>query len=155
MSINLFQINPLISPQWDETVLNSSFPQFFHLSCWIRTLAETYNFKPLCLILPEERGCTIPMLIVKTLSGKKKAVALPFSDGCDIVCAGMTHDELVNKMLVIAKDEKLHRLEFKGVSKFSPSGEKSHYYYGHQLELAKDENLQWKMLSSAKRRNIK
>jgi hypothetical protein len=81
MSINLIQINPLVSPQWDEAVLNSSYPQFFHLSCWIKTLAETYNFKPLCFMVPEEYGCTIPILKVKTLSGRKKAVALPFSVG--------------------------------------------------------------------------
>lgn len=153
--MNLIQINPLISPQWDETVLNSSSPQFFHLSCWIRTLAETYNFKPLCFILPEERGCTIPMLIVKTLSGKKKAVALPFSDGSDIHCKENNHDELVDRLLSISRDEKIDRLELLGFKEFKPSGEPSHSYYGHRLELTNDEKKLWKKLSSSKQRNIK
>jgi len=153
--MNLIQINPLISPQWDETVLNSSNPQFFHQSCWIRTLAETYNFKPLCFMLPEEHGCTVPMLIVKTLSGRKKAVALPFSDGCDIVCNEISPDELVDKLLSISREEKIDRLEFLGVSRFIPSGEPSHSYYGHRLQLTKDEKELWKKLSSSKQRNIK
>lgn len=155
MSLNLIQINPLVSPQWDETVLNSSYPQFFHLSCWIKTLAETYNFKPLCFMAPKEHGCTIPMLKVKTFSGRKKAVALPFSDGCDILCNEIGPDELVGKLLTISREEKIDRLEFLGVSRFIPSGEPSHSYYGHRLELTKDEKELWKKLSSSKQRNIK
>jgi len=153
--MNLIQINPLVSPQWDETVLNSSYPQFFHLSCWIRTIAETYKFKPLCFMLPEELGCTIPILIVKTLSGRKKAVALPFSDGCDIIYNEISPDELVGKLLSILTMEKINRLEFLGVSRFIPSGEPSHSYYGHRLQLTKDEKTLWKKLSSSKQRNIK
>lgn len=106
-------------------------------------------------MLLEEHGCTIPMLIVKTLSGRKKAVALPFSDGCDIVFNGINPDELVDKLLLISREEKIDRLEFLGVSRFIPSGEPSHSYYGHRLQLTKDEKELWKKLSSSKQRNIK
>jgi len=106
-------------------------------------------------MLPEEHGCTIPMLIVKTLSGRKKAVALPFSDGCDIVCNEISPDELVDKLLSISREEKIDRLEFLGVSRFIPSGEPSHSYYGHRLQLTKEEKVLWKKLSSSKQRNIK
>jgi len=106
-------------------------------------------------MLPEEHGCTVPMLIVKTLSGRKKAVALPFSDGCDIICNEISPDELVDKLLLISREEKIDRLEFLGVSRFIPSGEPSHSYYGHRLELTKDEKVLWKKLSSSKHRNIK
>jgi hypothetical protein len=95
------------------------------------------------------------MLIVKTLSGRKKAVALPFSDGCDIICNELSPDELVEKLLAISREEKIDRLEFLGVSRFIPSGEPSHSYYGHRLELTKDEKVLWKKLSSSKHRNIK
>lgn len=155
MSLNLIQINPLVSSQWDEAVLRSSSPQFFHLSCWIRTLVETYNFKPLCFMFPQEYGCTIPILIVKTLSGKKKAVALPFTDECDLNCNGHNHDELVSMLLDLTNSENVNRLEFRGVTGFKPSGEPSHSYYGHRLQLTKDSKKLWKALSSSKQRNIK
>jgi hypothetical protein len=106
-------------------------------------------------MLTGNNGGTIPMLIVKTLSGKKKAVALPFSDGCDIDCKENDHDELVDRLLSISRDEKLNRLELLGVNKFKPSGEPSHSYYGHRLELNNDEKILWKNLSSSKQRNIK
>lgn len=154
-NINLIQINPLVSPYWDEAVLNSLSPQFFHLSCWIRTLVETYNFKPLCFTFSDKYGSTIPMLKTKTLIGRKKAVALPFSDCCDIDTDVTGSDELVDRLLYIAREENLDHLEFLGVSRFMPSGEPSHSYYGHRLQLTKDEKKLWKNLSSSKQRNVK
>lgn len=106
-------------------------------------------------MFPDQQNCTIPFLITKSLRGKKKAVALPFSDGCDILCTGMAHDELVLKLLSVARDEKLDQLQFRGTNQFTPSGEKSHHYFGHKLQLTKDENRLWKNLSSSKGRNIK
>jgi hypothetical protein len=106
-------------------------------------------------MVPEEYGCTIPILKVKTLSGRKKAVALPFSDGCDISCECVSADELVAKLLSILKKENISRLEFRGVYKFRPSGEPSHSYYGHRLHLTKCDRVLWEKLSSSKKRNIK
>lgn len=154
--MNLIQINPInSSSQWDEAIKNSSSPQFFHLSCWLKTLVDTYKFKPLCFTLQSDQNCTIPVLITRTLTGKKKAIALPFSDGSDIDCKKLPHDELVGKLLKIAKKEKCYSLEFRGTSTFRPSGEPSHSYWGHKLELKKDIDKLWKNLSSSKRRNIK
>jgi len=155
MSINLIKINPLISSGWDDAVLKSPQPQFFHQSCWLKTLIDTYNFKPLCFIIQDGGGGTVPFLVIKSLKEKKKAVALPFSDGCDILCSGIKEDELVTTLLKIAKEEKLDRLEFKGVTGFKPFAEVSHSYYGHKLQLSKDEKKLWKNLSSSKQRNIK
>jgi len=153
-SNNLIQVNPLIYSQWDQAVLNGPNNQFFHLSCWMKTLIDTYNFKPLYFMVQSDHACTIPILVVKTLLGKKKAVALPFSDECDIYCTSMSHDELVSKLLSVARNEKQDRLEFRGTTEFQPSGEPSHTYWGHRLVLTKEEIL-WKNLSSSKRRNIR
>ena len=154
--MNLIQINPLVSPQWDKAVLNSPSPQFFHLSCWTKTLIDTYNFKPLCFMLQTDKEeCTIPMVIVRSLKGKKKGIALPFSDGCDIHCEGIPHSELAKRLLGVAREQKLHRLEFRGTVRFRPSEEPSHSYFGHHLQLTIGEKLLWKNLSSSKKRNIK
>ncbi len=153
--LNLIQINPLISSSWGEALSNNPNPQFFHHSFWLKTLIDTYRFKPLCFMIQSDKGYTIPFLVVTTLKGKKKAVALPFSDGCDIQCGNIRHDELVATLLSIAKQEKLDRLDFKGTSSFQPSFEPSHSYYGHKLQLTKDEKKLWKNLASSKQRNIK
>lgn len=153
-NFNLIQLNPLISSQWDEAILNSSSPQFFHLSSWIRTIADTYKFQPFCFLILSDQRCTIPMIIVKTLTGKKKAVALPFSDRCDIQTE-VNQGELVLRLLSIAKEEKIDRLEFRGTTQFNPPGEPSHTYFGHVLRLTPDVKQLWKNLSSSKQRNIR
>ncbi|MDO5576143.1 MAG: peptidoglycan bridge formation glycyltransferase FemA/FemB family protein [Fibrobacter sp.] len=152
--MNLIQINPFVSKLWDNAVLSGSSPQFFQLSSWLKVLADTYGFKPLCYTLESDQSCTIPVLITKSLTGKKKAIALPFSDGCNIDCRKLPHDELVEKLLEIAKCENCKTLEFRGTTTFRPSGEPSHSYFGHVLNLTNEESL-LKGLSSSKRRNIK
>lgn len=154
-NFNLVQINPFVSCQWDDAVQNSLSPQFFHQSCWLKSLVDTYKLKPFCFMISDIDYCTIPMIIVRTLSGKKKAVALPFSDSCDIQCNNINSDEITLRLLSVAKEEGLDRVEFNGTNHFKPSGEPSYSYYGHILHLSKDEILLWKNLSSSKQRNIK
>jgi len=95
------------------------------------------------------------MLIVKTIRGRKKAVAFPFSDGCDIHCGKIEPDRLVEDLLKFCRTEKVNRLEFKGTTSFVPSGDPSHTYLGHKLDLTADEKKLWSGLSSSKQRNIK
>ncbi|HLV32324.1 MAG TPA: GNAT family N-acetyltransferase [Chitinispirillaceae bacterium] len=154
MPNNLIQINPLVSPQWDKAVLNSSYPQFFHRSNWLKTITDTYKFKPLCLMVESEPGCTIPLLIARTLPGKKKAIALPFSDSCDIYCSNIEPVELVSKIIQVIRNENINKLEFRGTNHFQPSGEPSHSYWEHRLHLTKEDAL-WKNLSPSKKRNIR
>ena len=151
----LTRIDPRTSPLWDEMVGGSHYPQFFHHSCWIKTLVDTYHFKPLCFIVSGDTECTIPMLIVKTLKGKRKAVALPFSDGCDIHSNVFSDDLLVKGLLHVTRTERVNLLEFRGTTQFKPSKESSHSYFGHKLSLSENQNHLWKNLSSSKQRNIK
>lgn len=153
LNFTLVQINPVVLAQWDETVLNNPFPKFFHLSCWIKTLVETYKFQPLCFIIQSGNNCTIPLIIVKTLAGKKKAVSLPFSDECDIHTE-INPNDIVSKLRSIVKDQNIDRLEFRGTSQFNPSGRPSHTYFGHRLQLTTDTTLLWNNLSSSKQRNV-
>lgn len=101
-----------------------------------------------------DQHCTIPMLIVKTIRGRKKAVAFPFSDGCDIHCGKIEPDRLVEDLLKCCRTEKVNRLEFKGTTSFVPSGDPSHTYFGHKLDLTSGEKKLWSGLSSSKQRNI-
>lgn len=153
MTPNLIKINPLVSAQWDQIVDENPSSQFFHYSCWAKTLTNTYNFPNLYFTIPSDM-CTIPMLVTKTFKGKKKAIALPFSDGCDIRCSSVSSDQLVEKLLQISSSEKLDQLEFHGTTEFQPSGAPSHSYWGHRLDISCDEKALWKQLSSPKRRNI-
>jgi len=152
-SLNLIQVNPFASPQWDKIVDENPSSQFFHYSCWAKTLTNTYRFPYLYFTIPSDM-CTIPLLVTKTLKGKKKAIALPFSDGCDIRCSSVTSDQLVEKLLDISRSEKIDRLEFHGTTEFQPSGGPSHSYWGHRLDISCDEKTLLKNVSPPKRRNI-
>ncbi len=156
MSSELLQaIDPLSGTEWDSLVDQTAEPQFFHYSSWAKTLIDTYSFKPLFYSTVSEKSCTMPFIQVKSLKGKKKAIALPFSDGCDIVCKSIYHEKLVNALLGEAKRLGLDTLEFRGTETFAPLGEPSHSYWGHRLDLTVGEKKLWADLASSTRRNIR
>ncbi len=69
--------------QWDKFVNSQPNASPFHLSCWMRTIQDTYAFKPL-LYASQEEGRDIsgilPCFIVKSLFTGSRIVSLPFSD---------------------------------------------------------------------------
>lgn len=148
-------IDPLTGTEWDSLVDRTAEPQFFHYAAWAKTLIDTYAFKPLFYNTKSEKTCTLPFIQVRSLKGKKRAIALPFSDGCDIHCKKIHHEKLVNAVLTEAKNLKLDTIEFRGTETFAPPGPPSHSYWGHRLDLTVGEKKLWADLASSTRRNIR
>ena len=66
-------VDPVEHPGWDRLVLGSRDYSFFHSSAWARTLAASYRFKPVYLIIPEEDRFALMMPLMEVnsrLTGK-------------------------------------------------------------------------------------
>jgi hypothetical protein len=69
--------------QWDKFVESHPKGTPFHLSCWIRTIHETYAFTPFLYIekdVDENISGILPCFLVKNFLTGSRIVSLPFSD---------------------------------------------------------------------------
>jgi len=69
--------------QWDEFVESHPDGTPYHLSCWLRTIHETYSFKPLLYVVKKDDGSIfgiLPFFLVKSWVTGRRLVSLPFSD---------------------------------------------------------------------------
>src|SRR4030042_5045676 len=69
--------------RWDEFVESHPKGTPFHLSCWIRTIHETYAFTPFLYVakdVDENISGIFPCFLVKNFLTGSRMVSLPFSD---------------------------------------------------------------------------
>ena len=95
------------------------------------------------------------MEVNSTLTGKR-AVALPFTDTCEPLCADKTEfPELFRNAVELAQARGWKYLEFRGGECFFNSAEPSLSFYGHAVEIPADENAFFAGLKSPVRRAIR
>ncbi|MGA1825066.1 MAG: lipid II:glycine glycyltransferase FemX [bacterium] len=71
--------------QWDAFVKSHPNGTPFHIAGWIRTIQETYSFKPLLFVSKNRSGeiCGVfPCFYVKSVLTGTRIISLPFSDYC-------------------------------------------------------------------------
>ena len=71
--------------QWDAFVESHPEGSPYHLSCWLRTIQETYSFKPFMYVFKNMNGeisGIFPCFRIRNLFAGSRAVSLPFSDQC-------------------------------------------------------------------------
>jgi lipid II:glycine glycyltransferase (peptidoglycan interpeptide bridge formation enzyme) len=69
--------------QWDEFVQSHPDGTPYHLSCWLRTIDETYSFTPFMYVVKKDDGSIdgiFPLFRIKSLISGSRLVSLPFSD---------------------------------------------------------------------------
>lgn len=157
--MNLEVINPITnSKQWD-TLLNH-FPKatIFHTSAWAKTLINAYKFKPFycAWIINNTPIALIPIMQVKTLTGKLKGVSLPFSDECAPLISSISNwNEFFKQILTLGKKQKWKTIEFRGGSDVILNQPPSSQYLGHTIDLGKDEKELFSSFRDSNKRNIK
>lgn len=68
---------------WDTFVKKHAAGTPFHLTCWLRTLHESYGFKPLLYVYKNGDGdisSIFPCFLIRSLFSGSRIVSLPFSD---------------------------------------------------------------------------
>ena len=85
--MELRQTNPIECEQWDQQLLSTRDYNVFHSAGWVRTLAETYRYKPVYFTRPADDGLgvVVPMMEVNSFITGRRGVSLPFTDFCPMI----------------------------------------------------------------------
>jgi hypothetical protein len=151
-------INPITYPGWDELMLSNAGYSFFHSSAWTRVLAESYGYTPLYFTVIEngKLQALVPIMEVNSFLTGKRGISLPFTDYCDpINLNGAPFPELLKRIIEYGQKHGWKYLEMRGGQDFLGSNSPSSTYWGHTLDLAKDEGQIFSGLRDSTRRNIK
>jgi hypothetical protein len=153
-------INPLENSNWDGEVAEHNHPNrsFFHGSAWANVLTETYRYKPFYFVTNESGrfSSLLPMMEIQSVLTGKRAVALPFTDNCDPLCATRAgFKELFRNAVELGKLRRWKYIEFRGGQKHFNGTQPSVTFYNHQVDLPSGENAFFGQLKSCVRRAIR
>lgn len=121
--------------QWDRFVASHPNGSPYHLSCWMRTIHETYSFKPLLYVHKNGTGDisgVFPCFVIKSHLTGSRIVSLPFSDYC-----GPLFTDIRQQKEVLSEIIKNYGQQVKYIEIRSPVSEDSglvcHKYYKHHV----------------------
>ncbi|MGA1869151.1 MAG: lipid II:glycine glycyltransferase FemX [bacterium] len=93
--------------QWDAFVKSHPKGSPFHTSNWIRTIQETYSFKPLLYVNKNRDGDIsgiLPFFHIKNFITGSRLISLPFSDHCSLLFKDKREErEALIRLLEIVK----------------------------------------------------
>src|SRR4051812_40180248 len=132
-------VDPLAIPDWDTLVMSLPGHTFFHSSAWARVLEQSYGYKPVYFAKVENgqlRGL-LPMMEVNSWLTGKRGVSLPFSDQCGLLGDWQALWELA---IAEGRERGWKRVEVRDDLKRQPTEcSESESFYGHSIELCRDE----------------
>lgn len=145
-------VDPLAVANWDALVMALPGHSFFHSAAWVRTLEESYGYKPMYFAKVENGGlrALLPVMEVDSWLTGKRGVSLPFSD----VCEGLGEvGELFDEAVKVGEERAWKYLEVRGpLRTAAPTSE---IFFGHTLELSKNEERIFASFDPAVRRAIR
>jgi hypothetical protein len=136
------RLESLQGSNWDR--LLPAYPQHtvFHTSHWVRVLAQTYGFHPLCFVLERQSGPqgVVPVMEVDSWVTGRRGVSLPFTDDCPpLVKDERACDCLFQAVSAYGRSRGWKYLELRGGKDLLPGATASRRYYGHQVNLCAGE----------------
>ena len=131
--------------RWDDFIAVDPRSSVFHRREWLEALALTYNYQPFALTSASENerltDGAVFCFVSSWITGKR-AVALPFSDHCDLLAgAQFTWSELQEWIQVECGNARLNYIEIRpGCSATDEPSRLSctESYWLHRLDLAPD-----------------
>jgi hypothetical protein len=151
-------LDPSEHPAWDELLLLSNNPVFFHTAGWARALKVTYRFRPTYFVIMKEGrlGFLMPFMEVSSALTGLRGVSLPFTDQCSVYSPNKsTFDNAVQEVIRFAKERRWHSIEWRDPGYFDERFPPSEAYYAHDIDLTQSEHGLFAALSDSNRRNIK
>lgn len=135
--------DPDESRRWDDFVASHPQGTPFHLTGWIRTLVDTYGFKPHLYVILDNAGtlrAIAPFIPQTSLLGRGRLICLPFSDYCyPLVTEDADRLRIVD---AVRKDAvaRAWRVEIRGPMPPAAGFAETNYYKHHVLPLHSDPN---------------
>lgn len=149
--------NPLEHPDWDEQIAcqSCSTVSFFHGAAWVKVLTETYGYEPVYFV-SDESGAVLPMMEVSSPLTGRRAVALPFTDICEPLCADKGEFyKLFRNAVELGQARGWKYLEFRGGETSFSGTPPSLAFYGHSIEMPPDEETFFSQLKGPVRQAIR
>ncbi|HZT21574.1 MAG TPA: GNAT family N-acetyltransferase [Verrucomicrobiae bacterium] len=152
------QINPLSDPEWERLATAYANASIFHGTEWLRTLADSYGYTPLCLVAGETGAPSAlwPIMEVNSRLTGRRGVSLPFTDDCQPLYDDFTSAQrLAQSALELGRSRGWKSLEFRGGRELFPEAPASLAFYGHSVNLTGGEEYLFSRLESSVRRAIR
>jgi serine/alanine adding enzyme len=130
--------------QWDDFIKSHPEGSPFQLGCWLRTIQDTYSFKPLLYIFRNEDGTISSAFCffrIKSLLTGTRIVSIPFSDHCALLCSDPGQQ---NELLAEIIEEHRHRVNYIEIRADLRNGcglVCHNYYKRHVLELSPNPSM--------------
>jgi hypothetical protein len=125
--------------QWDDFIEFHPGGSPFHLGCWLRTIQDTYSFKPLLYAFRDGNGKisgAFAFFLIKSLLTGSRMVSVPFSDYCTPLCDDHNQkNELLGKIMEEHKHQ-VKYIEIRGALTNGCGLVCHDYYKRHVLELS-------------------
>jgi hypothetical protein len=146
-------VDPLAIPDWDALVMSLPGHSFFHSSAWARVLEQAYGYKPIYFAKVENGKLSglLPMMEVDSWLTGKRCVSLPFSDQCELLGDWQPLWELA---LAEGRERGWKRVEVRDDLN-RQTAECSESFFGHSIELSRDEEKIFSSFEPSVRRAIR
>ena len=149
--MNIELIDPVNDFRWKDFILKESDADVFHHPAWLNTIMKEYNFpiKIVAVVDEAEIKAGIPFAFMKSLTGAKKLISLPFSDYCNPLASNKEDVKYIFNYL-----EEKRKAENYSLIKLSALADIDNHYISevkemvHIIDILEDED---KMLKSFKR----
>ena len=151
-------VNPVNFPNWDMLVMSHSNYSFFHSAAWVQVLGDTYGYVP-AYLTAEGTGAScslLPLMEVKSWLTGRRGIVLPFTDDCGpLYKDAASARNMIQRSFELGKSRGWKSIEFRGGKELFPEAPASLSFYGHSLNLDKDEDRLFMRLGASVRRAIR
>jgi len=144
---------------WTDWNDRTAAANIFHHPAWTELLSICYGYQPFAFALRNPHGSItagIPLMELKSISGKRRWVALPFTDHCSPLFNDReSFDELLRSLLAIYQQSDLAELEIRWPTSLIPGIQQSTQFVLHRLPLEANPDKLYSQFHTGHRRNIK
>ena len=151
-------VNPAGDARWNKLALSNTGCSFFHSSNWARVLSEAYQYTPLyfSIIRDNSLPAVIPIMEISSIITGKRGVSLPFTDSCDPIAPDVSVlEDLLGQIIEHGRSAGWKSIELRTESALPSEYTPSSYYFGHVLDISRNEEELFLQLRDSTRRNIK
>lgn len=151
-------INPLNHSSWDDRLASSGDQSFFHSAGWAKTLQESYGYQPVYFTQFHGDRLTglLPVMDVNSIITGHRGVSLPFTDYCDpMVPRSIRFPDIFGQVIEYGKQRGWKYIEIRSGQDLFPSEPVFARYFGHILNLSRDQKEMLRSFRNSTVRNIK
>jgi lipid II:glycine glycyltransferase (peptidoglycan interpeptide bridge formation enzyme) len=115
--MTVYKFDPITDPRWASFLEQHSDASVFHTREWMRTLQQTYGYKPVAYSTSNGNELTNAVVfcqIESRLTGKR-LVSLPFSDHCQPLASGNDLREILNYLQDNCSPERFKYVELRPI----------------------------------------